>query len=201
VGTFGAIAATAKKKSVAITCVVLALMVGFSRMYIGVHTPADVLVSLGIAAALVLLGHPLFEKARQSPKVMYGILLAFPVLMGLYLCFVYFFPFSENVDPHNLLSAQKNGYTLLGCALGLVLTYTVDLKWTRFETKAVWWAQLIKAVGGILLVLAAKELLRAPLDALFGGHLAARSVRYFLMVVVGGILWPMTFRFFKSRKE
>ena len=48
----------------------------------------------------------------------------------------------------------------------------------------------------LYLVLAAKELLRAPIDALFGGHLAARSVRYFLIVVVGGVLWPMTFRYF-----
>lgn len=200
-GLFGGIARATRHTALRISMLVLAALVALSRMYLGVHTPADVLVSLGIAAALVLLGHPLFEKAKQSPKVMYAILFAFPVLMGLYLCFVYCFPFPENVDPHNLLSAQKNGYTLLGCALGLVLTYTVDLKWTRFETKAVWWAQLIKAVGGILLVLAAKELLRTPLDALFGGHLAARSVRYFLMVVVGGILWPMTFRFFKSRKE
>ena len=87
---------------------------------------------------------------------------------------------------------------MLGCALGLILTYTADLKWIRFETKAVWWAQIIKAAAGILLVLAVKELMRAPLDALFAGHLAARSVRYFLMVVVGGILWPMTFRFFSK---
>ena len=34
VGTFGAIAATAKKKSVAVTCVVLAMMVGFSSVRI-----------------------------------------------------------------------------------------------------------------------------------------------------------------------
>jgi hypothetical protein len=41
-----------------------------------------------------------------------------------------------------------------------------------------------------------KEGLRAPLDALFGGHLAARAVRYFLIVLVAGFFWPMTFRRF-----
>ena len=98
--------------------------------------------------------------------------------------------------PPILYSARKNGYTLLGCAFGLPLVYAADRHWTRFETGAVWWVQILKAVGGLLVVLAAKELLRAPLDALFGGHLAARSVRYFLIVVVGGVLWPMTFRYF-----
>jgi hypothetical protein len=47
-------------------------------------------------------------------------------------------------------------------------------------------------------VLAIKEGLRAPLDMLFGGHLIARSVRYFLMVLIAGLVWPMTFRWFSG---
>ena len=49
-----------------------------------------------------------------------------------------------------------------------------------------------------------KEGLRAPLEALFGGHLIARAVRYFLIVIVAGLVWPMTFsRFskFGTKKE
>ena len=120
--------------------------------------------------------------------------------MTAYLCFIHLFPFPEEVYAadaiHNLESARKNGYTLMGCAVGLLVIYTADQKWLHFRTDAIWWAQILKAVGGLGAVVAAKELLRAPLDALFGAHLAARSVRYFLMVVVGGILWPMTFGFF-----
>jgi len=191
-GIFGCIARVTGNQAVRIAMIVLTALVALSRMYLGVHTPADVLVSLILAAALVLLGHPLFEKSKDAPKVMFGILFSFVAVMIGYLVFVYSLP--EGLDPHNLLSAQKNGYTLLGCALGMLAAYAADLKWIRFDTKAVWWVQIIKVVGGLLLVLAVKELLRAPLDALFREHLAARSVRYFLMVVVGGILWPMTFR-------
>ena len=74
----------------------------------------------------------------------------------------------------------------------------LDLKFIRFETSAIWWAQIIKTVGGITLVLATKELLRAPLDAIFNGHLAARSVRYFLIVIVGGVIWPLSFKWFST---
>ena len=197
-GLFGGIARQSRNKALRIVMIVLALLVGLSRMYLGVHTPADVLVSFALAAVLVLAGYPLFEKAKKEPKVMFGILFSFVMVMVAYLCFVYSLP--ADVDPHNLLSAQKNGYTLLGCSLGLVLTYIVDLKWTHFETKAVWWVQIVKAVGGILLVLAAKELLKAPLDGIFAGHLAARSVRYFVMVILGGVLWPMTFRLMCKKK-
>ena len=49
---------------------------------------------------------------------------------------------------------------------------------------------------GLGVVLLVKEGLRSPLEAIFAGHLAARAVRYFLIVVVAGILWPLTFSWF-----
>lgn len=46
VGTFGGIALAFKKRWVRITCIILAVLVPFSRMYLGVHTPLDVFVSV-----------------------------------------------------------------------------------------------------------------------------------------------------------
>lgn len=205
VGLYGGIARTAKTNWLRISMIVLALLVGLSRMYLGVHTPADVLVSLVFATLLIFVAYPLFLKAEQSPKVMYGILLFQLVIMVAYLCFVYLFPFPEEAFAegaiHNLEHARENAFTLLGCAVGVIGVYAVDRKWTNFDTRAVWWAQILKAVGGLLLVVAVKELLKAPLNDLFAGHLIARAVRYFLMVVVGGILWPMTFRFFPKPEK
>ncbi len=200
VGLYGGIARVSKNAALRVGMIVLAALVALSRMYLGVHTPTDVLTSLVIGTVLVFVMHPIFRKAEKSPKVMIAVLSSFIVLMVGYLCFVCLYDFPAEVTAadavHNLESAQKNGFTLFGCSVGLLLAYIADRKWINFDTEAVWWAQIIKTVGGILLVLATKELLRAPLDALFGGHLAARSVRYFLIVVVGGILWPMTFKFF-----
>lgn len=198
VGLFGGIARMTARRWLRIAAIALAALVALSRMYLGVHTPADVLTSLAIATVLLLVAYPLFEKARHSPRLMTAILLSFVGIMIAYLCFILLYPFPAEVYTeeaiHNLESARKNGFTLLGCALGLPLVYAVDMKWTHFETRAAWWVQIIKAVGGLLIVVLVKELLRAPLDAIFGGHLAARSVRYFLMVIAGGVLWPMSFR-------
>ena len=200
VGLYGGIARMTDKKWLRISMIILALLVGLSRMYLGVHTPADVLVSLVIATVLIFVAYPLFRKAEQSPKIMYSILFSLLGIVVAYLYFVLLFPFPSDVYAadaiHNLEAAQQNGFTLLGCALGVIGVYTVDWKYTKFETKAVWWAQILKVIGGLLLVVAVKELLKSPLEALFAGHLIARTVRYFLMVVVGGILWPMTFRYF-----
>ena len=205
VGLFGGIARMTSRRWLRISMIALATLVALSRMYLGVHTPADVLTSIGIATVLVLVAYPLFERARTSPRLMLIILFSFVAIMIAYLCFILCYPFPSEVYAadavHNLESARKNGYTLLGCALGLLLVYLIDLKWTHFETRASFPIQILKLVGGLLLVVAVKELLRAPLDNIFGGHLAARCVRYFLMVVAGGALWPMTFRYLSRLKK
>lgn len=200
VGLFGGVARATKIRALRIGMIVLAALVALSRMYLGVHTPADVLVSVGVATLLIFVAYPLFRKAEEFPRVMYGILGFFTALLVAYVLFVMLYQFPEevyHVDAiENLSSARKNGFTLLGCAVGLFVTYTVDLKWTHFDTKAVWWAQILKVVGGLALVVAVKSLMKSPLEALLVNEFAARSVRYFLMVVVGGALWPMTFPFF-----
>lgn len=194
VGTFGAIAYTAKNKTVKWLCFAVMVLVPVSRMYIGVHYPSDVLVGSGMALALIVAVRPLVYKdnGRYIPAIFgVGILLS-----AAFLAYVELFPFPEDIDPHNMQSAVKNAYTLLGCLLGLIAAYYADEKKLRFPVKAVWWAQLLKVVIGLGLVLAVKEGLRGPLEALFGGHMIARGVRYFLMVVVAGIVWPLTFPMF-----
>ena len=63
VGTFGAIAASTKRKTVGILCIILAVLVGFSRMYVGVHTPADVLVGALMSVVLIAVLYPLDRKS------------------------------------------------------------------------------------------------------------------------------------------
>ena len=83
----------------------------------------------------------------------------------------------------------------LGATLGIALAWWLDRQYVRFETKAVWWVQAIKFIVGLALVVALKAGLKAPLIALFGGSAGpAGAVRYFLVVLAAGVLWPMAFR-------
>jgi undecaprenyl-diphosphatase len=202
VGLFGGITRWNKGSILRVISIALCILVPLSRMYLGVHTPSDVLVSTAIALILIFGLYPLFKKAAEKPKIMYSILVVLTAVLLGFLLFVEFYNFPASVyleeNIHNLLSAQKNAYTLLGCIIGLLVVYTLDLKYIRFTTKAIWWAQGLKAVGGIALVLIVKEGLRAPIDAIFSGALIARSVRYFLIVIAGGVLWPLTFKWFST---
>ena len=200
VGLFGGLALKFKGHALRIASIALCVLVPLSRMYLGVHTPADVGVSIVIALVLIFVLSPIFDRAEASPRVMYALLFSLTGIMLAYLCFMSFWQFPEEVfhvdNVHNYISAVKNAYTLTGCMLGFLVVYTVDLKWLKFDTKAVWWVQIIKIVGGLALVLAVKELLRAPLEAFLPANTWARMLRYFLMVVMAGCVWPATFKFF-----
>ena len=194
VGTFGSIAATAKHKWTRWLCVILAVLVGFSRMYIGVHTPLDVIVGALTSVVLILLLRKVPESDRGMKRLV-AVMMA--LALGL-MAFVMLYPFPADVDAHNLESGMKNAWTMVGCMAGVGCVYVVEKKYISFSTDAVWWAQLLKAVLGLAVVLLVKEGLRAPMEALFGNPYPARALRYFLIVVVAGVVWPMTFGFFSK---
>lgn len=194
VGTFGSIAASAAHKWTKVLAVTIAVLVGLSRMYIGVHTPADVIVGALTSIVLIILLRNVCLQDKGMP-VLLTVMVAMAV--GL-LAFVELYPFPADIDVHNLESGVKNAYTMIGSLTGVALVYFVEKKYINFTTVAVWWVQILKAVLGLAAVLLVKEGMRAPLELMFGGHMVARAVRYFLIVVVAGIVWPMTFRFFSK---
>ena len=197
--TLGCVAAYNRKKRwvVAVSITVIAL-VAFSRMYLGVHTPLDVLTSLAISALLVMLMRPWFETEEKFNKAYPKIVIISVAASFLFLAFVLAVSSDASVDPENYHSALKNACTLLGCTVGLVLVFVVDTMFINFDTKAKWYAQIIKAVIGFLIVLLIKSGLSSPLTALFGNEYVARIVRYFLIVAFAGAVWPLTFKWFSE---
>lgn len=196
VGTFGSLLTATKKKGLRIACVAMMLLVPFSRMYLGVHTPADVLVGSASALILVVLLRPVVFSEKKW---------AFPVLLGVmigcgagYVAYVELGTFPPDTDPENLAHAAKNAYTLLGAMLGFLVGYVLDEKKLHFPVRACWWAQLLKVVLGAGVTVGLKELLESPLNSLLQGHDLAHGIRYLLVVVFATAVWPMTFRWFAS---
>lgn len=192
VGTFGSIAAFTEKKALRLTCVILAVLVGFSRMYVGVHTPADVLTAAACALLLIFaFKRPVLNGTVKQMKLAIGVVMAMAVM---FLIYVELWQFPQDMDMHNLTSGYKNAYTMMGCMIGVAIVYVADLKWINFSTEAKWWIQIIKVIAGLGLVLAVKEGLRIPLEMILPVY-PARAVRYFLIVITAGAVWPMSFQY------
>ncbi len=175
---------------------VLAGLVCFSRMYVGVHTPADVGVGALLGLALVFGLYPLFQRSEEKPGLVTAV---FGVCAALALGAVLYGelrPWGADIDRENLAEFLKNSYTMLGMSLAVLTAVPIERKYIQFDTKARWWAQILKCVLGFALVMGVRVGLKPPLNALFRGHMAANAVRYYLMVLAAVLVWPLTFPWF-----
>ena len=198
VGIFGGIARQNKNKWIRIFCIAVCVLVPLSRMWLGVHTPLDVSVSIVIALILIFGIYPIYEKgAKNAVRILYGVMLL--VTIGL-IVFAHNFPFEE-VDADNLIHGTESAYKMLGCISGMWLAYEIDTNVSHFETKASLIAQVLKFVIGIIPVVLIKSVLKEPLYSLIGNEFVADGIRYFLLTGFAGCVWPLTFKFWSKIKK
>lgn len=196
VGAYGTFARWNKQKWVRIICIALCVLIPFSRMYLGMHTPADVLVSTAIALVLIFVLYPFFRNLDKHPNRFFYMLGAFVLLSVAFVIYTEFFVPVGEVDAYNYDSALKNAYNFLGASLGFSLIYFLDVRFYHYETKAPLLAQILKFGFGIALAMSVKIFLKDPLLSLFNGHHAADAVRYFAMFALAGGVGPLFFPHF-----
>ena len=194
-GTLGALFLIRKEKWLRAACAVVIVLVCFSRMYLGVHTPLDVLVGAGIGLLAAIVLYPFCRDDTAFAKS-FGTLLTVGIGLSLaYLLFMELYPFPADVDAENLQHGIDSAYTLLGCVLAVPAFRALDRK-HPFSVEAPPVGQILKVVLGLGLLLG----IRAGLKALFAavGFTAplADLIRYFCIIFTGGGLWPLTFPFF-----
>ena len=196
VAAYGGMFCITKKLWVRVVCMALALLIPFSRLYLGVHTPLDVGVSFVIGWLLVLAFYPLLEEIGHRGEVLERIWLILLVPAALFLLYALRVRAGASGDAANFDHAVKTAWSMLGLVLGAIVSVFADRHYTRFETQAVWWAPLLKVVLGLALTLAVRVALKAPLTAAFGANSVGDGIRYFAVVLMAGTLWPMTFGWF-----
>lgn len=189
VGTFGCLAMGAKRNWVRGLLVFLALLTAFSRMYLGVHTPADVGVSAVIAAIMVLASYPLFRNLDEHPVRGLYILGVLALLNVAFLAYAALWQFPADSDMELLDHGVENAAKLTGALVGMALGYWIDMKFIRFQTEATFLGQAVKLLLGLVLLLAIKEGLKPVL----GSGIWSGVIRYGLMTLFAAGIWPMTF--------
>lgn len=180
-----------KKKPLRFLCFLFVFLVGFSRMYLGCHTPQDVLVSFGVSIVCVFLCyHFLYKKEyfknRESlVSVFMGIVCV--VLLG-YTLFLYK---SGAIEFHYAQDCIKACGAGAAFSLGYYLTET----YIPFTSPDSFQGQALRFIIGIAVTL----LLQAGLKPIIGQSLAASFIRYFL--VVFWIITVYPYVFYKKGKK
>ena len=106
--------------------------------------------------------------------------------------------FAGAEDLANYGEGVKNGWTLTGALLGLLVTYIYDSRVQHFDEKAPFLGQVCKLVLGLACVIAIRLGLSLLFGKLFPGQSFWSMPRYFLMVIMAGCIWPKTFPFWQK---
>lgn len=205
VGIFGGIALWNKNKFVKISAIIICVMVPLSRLYLGVHTPLDVGVSIILSLVLIFLLYPIIRKTTAEVKTMRIVFLIMTIFSAAYLCFVSFYKFPAEVDVENLTHGTETAYKMFGVIVGLWLSFEIDNKYLNFKTDGKWWVRILKLTVGLIPILVIKSVLKTPLYTIVGNEFLADGIRYFLIAIMAGFVWPMTFKYWnrlsKSKEE
>lgn len=194
-GTLGSMARWHRSTALRVVCIVLIALTAFSRMYLGVHTPLDVGVSLLLGILLVFAFYPLVRRAMQEPKWMYALLGTMLALSAAFVLYANCADFSAlgAEAAENIYEGRKNSYSLFGALLGFLIAYPIERRYIRFSVKARWWQQLLKVLLGLAGLLAVKEGLKALFAALGFTWLGTNAIRYCAVVLFAALVWPLTF--------
>ena len=187
-----------KRRWLSILCGIMILLTGFSRNFLGVHTPQDVLV--GMTEGIVLIAVVSFVEKRvyDNDKALdvltfVGILVTVGVIL-----YVTLKPYPmDYVDGKLLVDPQKmmnDSFKACGGFSGLLIGSYIERHFIRYEIPQGSSSLPILSCVGFALLFAWKELFApATIVPLLGGHWGNLLAR-FLMVMFGIVVWPLVIR-------
>lgn len=182
--SWGYVAYRFQKAWLWVAAAILIVLIAFSRMYVGVHFPQDVIGGLLVGAVyllLWLLAEPYLR--RRLSRLGIGWRYALAALVPLAVLVV-----------HPL----KDTATAMGALIGLGVGFVLEGQTLCFATEGRWWQRVLRGALGLVVVLAAYF----GLSALFGlfdesmgaaMEIAWRVLRYALLGFVGGWGAPWLF--------
>lgn len=183
VAMFGSIARELRKRWMWTVAVVMALLIGLSRIAVGVHYPTDVLA--GWAVGLTAVGFCiLLEKKVKQEWLRYVILLAIS-LPGIFWC------------------TSRDYFTTLGLLIGAAAGFPYEKKYIGFRDTRSIPAMILRCIGALAIYYVLNTVLKMPFSKEFldNGTLTAnlvRTARYAVILFVVIAVYPRVFPLFEK---
>ena len=122
-----------------IPCALIVLAVAFSRNFLGVHTPQDVLVAMIYSIGLFFVAEKIFKRLEKDDERKLIFFLCGMIGVILISLWLYFKPYPEDifngkviVDP---LTARASAFDAAGFGLAFFLGWFLEDKFIKFKTK------------------------------------------------------------------
>ncbi len=166
-----------KKKTrwLSVILVFFVLLTGFSRNYLGVHTPQDVFVAITLSVLCLVVTAVLFEYLEQHPEKEDWFLLAGFIICwaGILFISVKNYPMDYDAEGKLIVDPQKmmnDGYGDIGKVIGFIIARYVEKKWIRFRPLKNGWVSIVICLLGLVPMVLAKDFLRPAMTAWLGSH-------------------------------
>jgi len=164
-----------KTRPIAVIFGLFVLLTMFSRNYLGVHTPQDVLVGCLESVLCLFLTAKLFAYLDEHPEkenMILGIVFVF-----CWLSILYFtnkpYPMDYDAAGNLLVDPRKmmnDGYGDTGKMIGFIIARFVEKNWVRFKPLGSGAVNVIICLIGLIPMVLLKEFFRPVLVDAFGSH-------------------------------
>lgn len=184
-----------KAKSLFLRCVFVFafLLVGFSRMYLGCHTPKDVLVSMALSIGVSLLIWHFQSFLLDDPRYLKPIAAVLFLLSLAVAAYALFLDHTGTIETKYAIDCCKASGAGLGFCAGWYTERTrLDFS-TRTKTLS---GQLLKLAAGLF----AAFLLKESFSFFFGSSVLAKMAEYFILVLWILVIYPYLFTQITTRK-
>ena len=182
-------------RKLSVACVILLILTGFSRNYLGVHTPQDVFVGITLTSFVIFLVLWLEQKIGDNQKIYdYLTFAAFPILV---LCIVYILNKSypmDYIDGNLIVDPVKmmpDTFKSVGAAAGFLVAAYIDRHSFHYEIPTGAPLLPLMTAGGVLILIAWKTLFGPATFLLLLGNNWGNLIIRFLFSMLGVLWWPM----------
>ena len=155
--------------------VLFILLIGFSRNYLGVHTPQDVFVGLFLSVLSLICTAKLMTYLDSHPEKEDWFLLGGFLLAWAGILYISLKTYPTDLDSDgkvlvNYVSMMNDGYGDLGKVIGFTAACFAEKKWVRFRPLKKGWVSLLLCLAGLVPVVMMKRLVRPVLTGALGNH-------------------------------
>ena len=197
---YGGMAVTSwkKKKWISWICVLLILITGFSRNYLGVHTPQDVAVGILLGCASLYGVYRLFHYLEEHPEkedlwLLGGLLVTIAAVF-----YITFKPYPmDYIDGKLLVDPQKmmhDGYKDLGMFGGFCISRYLEKHFVGFRAAGLNRKGILTSLIGIVPLYLISKRLPGPMESVFGANFGGMLSRVALVFFIV-LIWPLVIRF------
>jgi len=179
---YSALAIACKKRTVSVLCAVIIVLVGVSRMYLGVHWPMDVAGGLILGCMVSFLSYPMFYEMDDTVRIQYAKIMACILfVVGVVLAWLLY---ADKVDKVAYSDMLKTFAAFAGIFLGMIL----EEKFVHYQVTGSPLKKTLRFIIGFAVlagILAIKNLFKSET-----AYYPVTFVRYFLLGIWGLAVYP-----------